>query len=272
LEEQLPDHHPMCGRFSQAQIAELDREIYRLLNVPALPSRYNVAPTQDAAVVRERDGARSLELLRWGLIPYWAQDPAIGNRMINARAESLSEKPAFKEAYQRRRCLIPARGFYEWRKAGSLKQPYYVRLADNGVFAMAGLWERWRDEAHETIETFTVITTAPNTLLRPIHDRMPAILEPSEYDRWLDPDVSDPRALAILLHPYRPEAMAAYPVSRYVNRPENEGPECVRPVDDDGTTEGRRDAGTDGRQNGRTERPSDDGTLELGFGDGTPAA
>ncbi len=223
----------MCGRFSQAQIAELDREVFELLSVPRLEPRYNIAPTQDAAVVRVGSTQeREMVPLRWGLIPAWAKDPTIGNRMINARAETLAEKPAFKDAFAERRCLVPADGFYEWEKLRDRKQPHYVRVGGGQVFAFAGLWERWWDRASgEQRETFTIVTTEPNALLRPIHNRMPVIIAPESYGRWLDPETRDPESLADLLVPYPPERMSAYPVSTYVNKPDNEGPECVQPVD-----------------------------------------
>ena len=223
----------MCGRFSQAQIAELDREVFELLSVPRLEPRYNIAPTQDAAVIRTgRTRGRELVPLRWGLIPSWAKDPAIGNRMINARAETLAEKPAFRDAFAERRCLVPADGFYEWEKLRHRKQPHYVRVGGGRVFAFAGLWERWWDRVSgEQQETFTIVTTEPNALLAPIHNRMPAIVAPEDYGRWLEPENRDPSSLMGLLAPYPPEQMSAYPVSTYVNKPENEGPECVRPVD-----------------------------------------
>lgn len=223
----------MCGRFSQAQIAALDREIFKLLSAPAFEPRYNLAPTDDAAVVRaSRSRGRELVPLRWGLIPSWAKDPAIGNRMINARAETLAEKPAFRDAYRMRRCLVPADGFYEWQKVPSGKQPYYVRVDGGRIFAFAGLWERWRDRATgDERETFTIITTEPNELLAPIHNRMPVIVGPDDYDRWLDPENEGASDLADILAPFPPERMSAYPVSRYVSKPGNEGPECVEPIE-----------------------------------------
>ena len=223
----------MCGRFTQAQIAELDREIFKLLSVPALPPRYNIAPTQDAAAVREsaKTSRRALGPLRWGLIPYWAKDPAIGNRMINARAETVDRKPAFEAAFKHRRCLIPSDGFYEWQKTGRSKQPFYIGMHGGGMFAFAGLWERWSDEGHDPIETFTIITTKPNEVVEPIHDRMPVILPQSRYDEWLDPGNQNTKALKELLLPFPAEGMSAFPVTTYVNSPRNEGPECVRPLE-----------------------------------------
>jgi putative SOS response-associated peptidase YedK len=221
----------MCGRFSQAQIAELDREVFRLLEMPALEPRYNIAPTQDVGVVRERrNGERVLQLLRWGLIPSWAKDPAIGNRMINARAETLAAKPAFKRPFARQRCLVPADGFYEWKRTGGAKQPYYIRREDGRPMAFAGVWDRWRSDGDATVDSFTIVTTTPNDLVAPIHNRMPAILLPDGYDMWLDPENHDVDDLSSLLGPYPAEDMTAYPVSRFVNNPRNEGPECVSPA------------------------------------------
>ncbi len=222
----------MCGRFTQAQIAELDREVFKLLSVPRLPPRYNVAPTQDVAVVREggRGKGRSVDLVRWGLIPAWAKDPTIGSRLINARAETLAVKPAFESAFRYRRCLIPSDGFYEWEKTPRGKQPHYIRMRDGRVFAYAGLWERWEDPGHDPIETCTIITTDANELVAPIHDRMPAIVRPERYDEWLDPAHRDPRSLRPLLTAYPAEEMASHPVSTYVNRPEHDGPACIEPI------------------------------------------
>ncbi|NIM51911.1 MAG: hypothetical protein GTN78_05355 [Gemmatimonadales bacterium] len=223
----------MCGRFSQAQIAELDRELFKLLSVPYMEPRYNIAPTKEAAAIRQqREGPeREFVLLRWGLIPSWAKDPSIGNRLINARSETVATKPTFEHAFRYRRCLIPADGFYEWQKTERGKQPYYAKLRDGAVFALAGLWERWLGAAQQPVETFTIITTAPNDMLRPLHNRMPVILKPGDYDRWLDPSYRDVDGLKGLLQPYPSSEMAAYPVSRYVNTPDNEGPECIAPIE-----------------------------------------
>lgn len=222
----------MCGRFSQAQIAELDRELFKLLEVPRLEPRYNIAPTQDVAIVRESaTGSRSMDSVRWGLVPHWMRDASVGARFINARAETAHEKPAFRDAFRERRCLVPADGFYEWRKTGGAKQPYYIRLAEAGVFAFAGLWDRWVSPDGEPLDTFTILTTTPNAVVAPIHDRMPVILPPQAYDTWLDVAVTGPREARDLLGPYSADAMTAVPVSRYVNRPQNEGPECIEPVE-----------------------------------------
>jgi putative SOS response-associated peptidase YedK len=219
----------MCGRFTLAVPAA---EIADLFEVDArlnLRPRYNIAPTQQAPVVRaKKDEGRELALLRWGLIPAWAKDPAIGNRMINARAESVAEKPAFRAAFKARRCLVPADGFYEWQKAGKGKQPFYIRRKDKQPFAFAGLYERWQNRAEgEILDTFTIITTEPNVLMAPIHNRMPVIIPEDDYDRWLDPEeTGDPD----LLVPYPEEELTAYPISTWVNSPAHDDARCIEPV------------------------------------------
>jgi putative SOS response-associated peptidase YedK len=219
----------MCGRFTLAVPAA---EIADLFEVDArlnLRPRYNIAPTQQAPVVRaKKDEGRELALLRWGLIPAWAKDPAIGNQMINARAESVAEKPAFRAAFKARRCLVPADGFYEWQKAGKGKQPFYIRRKDKQPFAFAGLYERWQNRAEgEILDTFTIITTEPNGLMAPIHNRMPVIIPEDDYDRWLDPEeTGDPD----LLVPYPEEELTAYPISTWVNSPAHDDARCIEPV------------------------------------------
>jgi putative SOS response-associated peptidase YedK len=169
--------------------------------------------------------------MRWGLIPRWAKDPSIGNRMINARAETVASKPAFREAFQGRRCLLPADGFYEWKRCGARKQPMYLRMLDGRPFAFAGLWARWRPEGGEPVESCTILTTEPNELVADIHKRMPVILPPQDYGPWLDPETRDPARLSGMLQPYSAEEMIAYPVSTRVNRPEHDDPDCVEPVE-----------------------------------------
>jgi putative SOS response-associated peptidase YedK len=198
-----------------------------------IPPRYNVAPTQDAPVVRLRaDGERAIAMLRWGLVPAWSEGPDSGYRMINARAETVATKPAFRGAFRRRRCLVPADGFYEWRKEGARKQPYRIRLRGGGPFAFAGLWERWSPERGdaEVIESFTIVVTDANALLEPIHERMPVILAQSDYGAWLDVQGTEPEAAQALLRPYPPDQMEAYPVSLRVNSPRNDDPECIAPL------------------------------------------
>ncbi len=234
----------MCGRFTLSVNPEAVALAFDLDAIPDLAPRYNIAPTQTAAVVRLSlgDEARVLELMRWGLVPFWAKDPKIGNRMINARAETAASKPSFRTAFKSRRCLVPADGFYEWRReqADGPKQPYRICLKDGGPFAMAGLWESWRpkdesggddkDEAGgsaEELRTFTILTTIPNDLVSEIHDRMPVILGPSEYDAWLDPEVEGGDDLDGLLDAFPADRMTIYPVSTLVNSPRNDVPECI---------------------------------------------
>ena len=222
----------MCGRFTLTVDPSELQKTFPCLNVPEgveLGTRYNIAPTQQVAAVAN-NGQHKLELFRWGLIPSWAKDPAIGNRMINARAESLAEKPSFRAAFKRRRCLILTDGFYEWRKDPGGKTPMYIQLKSGRPFAFAGLWEAWRSQDAKTVLSCTIITTTPNTLMEKIHDRMPAILKPDVYEHWLDPDEQEPDTLSRLIKPYPASLMRAFPVSRLVNKPSNDSPECIVPV------------------------------------------
>ncbi|MGA7802125.1 MAG: SOS response-associated peptidase [Gammaproteobacteria bacterium] len=207
----------MCGRFTLATPAERIAEHFQLASVPVLPPRYNIAPGQAVAAVCAAGDGRELTWLRWGLVPAWAKDPKIGYRMINARAESLAERPAYRAAFRQRRCLVPADGFYEWKGTGRGRQPYYIRLRDGRPFAIAGLWEHWRSTDGEVIESVTLVTTATNALLAPLHDRMPVLLAPETCAAWLAPQTQDPQRLAALLRPYPADAMAAHPVSLRVN-------------------------------------------------------
>lgn len=223
----------MCGRFSQAADARALVEQFRLAAEPEeIRPRWNVAPTQDVAVVRLEDGAqRRLAFLRWGLIPFWAKDEKIGYRTINARSETVFEKPAYRAAVRQRRCLVPATGFYEWKKEGKGKVPHFVRMQDGRPFGIAGLWERWEPPAGETVESCTLLTTTPNALLKPVHDRMPVILPPEDYDLWLDPAVQERDRLEPLLRAFPPDAMEAFPVSRRVNNPRADDATLVQPAD-----------------------------------------
>ncbi len=195
----------------------------------SLAPSYNVAPTREVAAVLVEDDKRRLEMLRWGLIPSWAKDPAVGNRMTNARSETAEEKPSFRSAFKRRRCLILADGFYEWQKTGDGKQPYYIRLQNGSPFAFAGLWEVW-DKYGEEIRSCTILTTDANSLVGEVHHRMPVILPSEEYGLWLDPDMGEAEPLLDLLRPYPSDVMEAYPVSRRVNKPSNDEPGCVEPA------------------------------------------
>ena len=222
----------MCGRYTLTAPAQVLTEIFDLAETVELHPRYNIAPTQETAVVGlNHDGKRSLGLMRWGLIPHWAKDPSIGNRLINARAETAAEKPAFRSSFSKRRCLVPADGFYEWQKTGGRKQPFYLQLKEHRPFAFAGLWARWKASEDETVQSFTLLTTTPNEVAAKVHDRMPVILPPESYDRWLDPELHDREALEALLLPYPAEAMEAYPVSTLVNSPQNDDPRCIEPID-----------------------------------------
>jgi putative SOS response-associated peptidase YedK len=222
----------MCGRYTLASPDDTIAEVFDLTTDPTLVPRYNIAPTQDVAVLRTPPAhdVREIEMLRWGLIPSWAKDPAIGNRMINARSETVDQKPSFKAAFRRRRCLVVADGFYEWQRLTHGKQPHYIRLTDGEPFAFAGLWERWEGADGIVIETCTILTTAANELMAPLHDRMPVILERSHHDLWLDPEMGEARALKPLLEPYPSEKMTAHAVSKLVNNPGNDDPKCVQPA------------------------------------------
>lgn len=222
----------MCGRFTLTADSKKLAESFAGFEMPdELAPRYNIAPSQPVAVVAN-NGQHKIELFQWGLIPSWARDPQIGNRMINARAETLAEKPSFRTAYRRRRCLVLADGFFEWRKepGSKAKTPMYIRLASNQPFAFAGLWESWRSAEDSVILSCTIITTTPNELLAKIHNRMPVILLREAYEQWLEPAERRPDDLNELLKPYPAEQMAAFPVSRIVNDPGNDTPECVVPV------------------------------------------
>lgn len=223
----------MCGRFTNLLSWRELIDLYRLTLSADGPvewrPRYNGAPTQRFPVLRVgADGARELALMRWGLIPSWARDPKIGNSLINARAETVAEKPAFRAAFRSRRCLIPADGFYEWRRlAGGGKQPYRIGLSNGGPFSFAGLWERW-DGGPEPLETFTIVTDMPNDLVQSIHNRMPVIVGPGDYDAWLAGDGAAARAL---LRPFPATRMRAYPVSSRVGSPRNDDPALIEPVE-----------------------------------------
>jgi putative SOS response-associated peptidase YedK len=224
----------MCGRLTQVRAVDLLRTIVRWISEPSVPARYNAAPTQAIAAVRQipNSGDRELVLLHWGLIPSWSKDPALGARMINARAETVADKPAFRAPFRRRRCLIPADGFYEWQKVNGQKQPFYIHPQDAGqAFAFAGLWDHWDGGDRGPIESCTILTTDANDLVRPLHNRMPVILDPADFDLWLDPGVQNAEAVRPLLRRYPAEAMACYPVGRYVNNPRNDGPDCIAPVE-----------------------------------------
>ena len=219
----------MCGRYTLKTPVSVLAERFEIEDSPSsITPGYNIAPTQQVATVLAENGKRKLEMLHWGLIPSWAKDPEVGNRMINARAETVAEKPSYRKAFQERRCLILADGFYEWQKTDNGKQPFYIRMEDGSPFAFAGLWESWHNGRE--IRSCTIITTAPNELAAPIHNRMPVILHPEDYGMWLDPDFGEREPLTSLLKPYPADVMEAYPVSRRVNKPSNNVPGCIEPA------------------------------------------
>jgi putative SOS response-associated peptidase YedK len=224
----------MCGRYVLTSDARKLAEVFGVEVMAHLEPRYNIAPSQPIPAVRiDRDsGRRTLDLLRWGLVPRWADDPSIGNRMINARAESAATKPAYRAAMKYRRCLIPADAFYEWKKLSTgRKQPHLIKHADDEPFAFAGLWEHWQDANGNELESATILTTDANELLAPLHDRMPVILPAEQYDAWLDPANQDSQTMAKWLKPYPAELMIDYPVSNRVNSPKYDDAQCLAPAD-----------------------------------------
>ncbi|NTW48302.1 MAG: SOS response-associated peptidase [Chlorobiales bacterium] len=222
----------MCGRFVCKSTMDELVEAFQIDEVSDdLPEpSYNIGPSGSVLAIIG-NGKRKLGMLQWGLVPSWAKDPEIGHKMINARAETLTEKPSFRDAFKKRRCLIVANGFYEWRKDADEKVPMYIYLKSNRPFAFAGLYEMWHSPEGEKLSTCTIITTAPNSLMKPIHNRMPAIIPAYGYDHWLDRNVTDPEVLQALLAPYPAEEMAAYAVSRWVNSPRNNSEKCIAPAE-----------------------------------------
>lgn len=227
----------MCGRYTLTMFQKQLAEEFETCELEQLQPRYNIAPTQLAPIVRvsAESGGRKLAMHKWGLIPNWAKDPTVGNRMINARAETAAEKPAFRDAMKRQRCLVPCTGFYEWKALDPAakkpaKQPYYIRQRDDGVFAFAGLWDRWRSPEGEEIDSFTILTTEPNELMRNLHDRMPVIIPRQKYGVWLDTQLQDVEPLVPLLRPYPAGELVAQPVSNRVNNPRFDDPSCIQAV------------------------------------------
>ncbi len=220
----------MCGRFSFAGEDIEERFEVELPKKLGVTPRYNIAPGQDSSVVVSAEGKRLLRSYRWGLIPSWAKEESIGYKMINARAETLAEKPAYRKAFERRRCLVPADGFYEWLKEGRLKLPVRFVLKSRETFAFAGLWETWKKPSGEDLSSFTIITTHANDMIRPVHERMPVILLRENEDAWLDPDLNDTAKLQKFLAPYPPDQMEAFKVSTLVNSAKNDRPECIEPT------------------------------------------
>ena len=217
----------MCARYTLSKIAKLLKDLPGLQLPIDFRPRYNIAPTQLILGISNTQPPR-VEFFRWGLVPSWAKDLSIGNRMINARAETLAEKPAFKAALRRRRCLIPADGFYEWRKEGDgHKTPMYIHLRTGEPFAFAGLYDQWHSPDGSVIPSATIVTTSPNALVEGIHDRMPAIIRKEDYARWLSAEENDPASFSEILRPYPAEEMEVHPVSPRVNRPVYDAPDCI---------------------------------------------
>lgn len=221
----------MCGRFSlRMTLAEVSRSFEASADaIEEWSPRFNIAPSQDVVAARLTGAGRELVLLQWGLVPSWYDDPATGGRFINARAESAHIKPTFRDAFWNRRCLVGADGFYEWRSVDGAKQPYYIRRIDGRPFGFAGLWERWKRGPRDAIESCTILTTRPNEVVEPLHDRMPVIVSPEDYDRWLNPRSADLEELEAILQPCPADEITAYPVSRLVNDPANDSPACIDP-------------------------------------------
>ncbi len=232
----------MCGRYTHLFTWKQLHRLMSLTNTLELPARYNVAPTQEAPVVRADAGSRRVDMLRWGLVPFWARDVAIGSRTINARSETAATAPAFRAAFKRRRCLVPASGFYEWQKFedSARKRPWYITPTDDDLFAFAGLWESWRlpdggeRGTDAEVLTFTILTTAANEAMKDIHDRMPVILAREDFAPWLDPGREDPAGLAALLRPCPSARLRFTRIGTRVNSPRNDDPGCIEPASGDG--------------------------------------
>jgi len=240
----------MCARYTLRTGAQSIKDLFSLDEVPEMPARFNVAPTQEIpAITESREGERAMRMLRWGLIPHWAKDMSIGHTLINAKSETLAEKPAFRTAFERRRCLIPADGFFEWKEipaegaqpdlfgespkgkgTKTRKQPYYITQKNELPFAFAGLWERWNDPAGHVVDSCTIITTQPNELVSQLHDRMPVILNPADFDEWLDRDEHDTAKLKGLLRPFPSDQMMMQPVNPVVGNPRIDTEECIEPI------------------------------------------
>ena len=224
----------MCGRYRLSRRKQLVEEYFDTVSgEEEWTPRYNIAPTQPIPVIRQnpKEPIRELSLMRWGLIPSWAKDPSVAAKMINARSETAATKPAFRDALKSRRCLIPADGFYEWKRDGKTKQPFCFEVNDGELFAFAGIWDRWKDPNGGWIKTCSILTTTPNAVAAGVHDRMPVILDRGSYDLWLDPGMTKVEAVRELLKPCDAERMRCYPVSTRINHVANDDEECSRPAE-----------------------------------------
>jgi putative SOS response-associated peptidase YedK len=222
----------MCGRYRLSRRKQIVEEYFESASeAEDWSPRYNIAPTQPVATVRQAGASRVLSLMRWGLVPSWATDIKIGNQLINGRSESLLEKPAFRDSFRQRRCLIPADGFYEWKKDGKQRQPFHFGMKDDAMFAFAGVWDRWKSANGQMLESCSILTTAANELLTGVHGRMPVILPRRHYQSWLTAPATEAERLADLLVPFDASLMIRYPVSSLVNKPQNDVPECALEVE-----------------------------------------
>jgi putative SOS response-associated peptidase YedK len=221
----------MCGRYRLSRRKQMIEEYFETENEVDWEPRYNIAPSQPVGIIRQDRSKpeRHFSLARWDLIPSWATDASVGFKTINARAETVASKPAFRDAFMSRRCLLPADGFFEWRRSGKEKQPFHFGMQDDSLFAFAGLWDRWKDPTGTVIESCTILTAIPNSLLAEVHDRMPVILRQETYDLWLDPGFKDVKALAEVLAPFDAAKMRSFPVSSRINGVANDDPDCVVP-------------------------------------------
>jgi len=221
----------MCGRFTLTVSPDTLSNLFKAEWSSPFKPRYNITPTQQAPVVRTSpaDDKLHIDLLKWGLIPSWAKDASIGSHMINARSETVDQKPSFRTALKHRRCIVPASGFYEWQAVEGKKHPLYIKLKDDSLMMFAGIWDHWKNPEGNVTESFSILTTSSNKLIMPLHDRMPVILDPQYKDIWLDNQVSDPERLKPLFSSYPPGQMEMYPVGDLVNSPRNDVPECIQP-------------------------------------------
>ena len=224
----------MCGRYRLSRRKQVVEEHFASVSEEEdWGPRYNIAPTQPIPVIRQnpKEPFRELSLVRWGLIPSWAKDSSVAAKMINARSETAATKPAFRDALKSRRCLIPADGFYEWMRTAKAKQPYCFEVNEGELFAFAGLWDRWKDPSGNWVKTCSILTTTPNAVTSAVHDRMPVILDPNDYNLWLDPGMTNARVVSELLKPYDAKSMRSYPVSTRINSVVNDDAECSAPVE-----------------------------------------
>lgn len=224
----------MCGRYRLSRRKQIIEEHFETADwQDDWSPRFNIAPTQPVPVIRQhpREPIRQISLMKWGLIPHWAKDPSIATNTINAKSETAADKPTFRDPLKFRRCLIPADGFYEWKRTGSVKQPFCFEVKDGELFGFAGLWDGWKSAEGQWIKTFSILTTTPNVMTSAVHDRMPVILHRENYDLWLDPGMTNVQVISGMLKPYDARLMRSYPISTRVNHVANDDEDCSRPVE-----------------------------------------